>query len=91
MELLKSQVQPHFIFNTLNNIYSSLTQNSPKTSDLIYRLSSLLSYSLYDSRKTIIPLEQEMEYINNYIELEKIRYGETAGYCRQCSQRYPVH
>jgi LytS/YehU family sensor histidine kinase len=76
LELLKSQVQPHFIFNTLNNIYSLSTQNSPKTSDLIYRLSSLLSYTLYDSRKTIIPLEQEIEYINNYIELEKIRYGE---------------
>lgn len=76
LELLKSQVQPHFIFNTLNNIYSLSTQNSPKTSDLIYRLSSLLSYSLYDSRKTIIPLEQEIEYMNNYIELEKIRYGE---------------
>lgn len=76
LELLKSQVQPHFIFNTLNNIYSLSTQNSPKTSDLIYRLSSLLSYTLYDSRKTAIPLEQEMEYISNYIELEKIRYGE---------------
>lgn len=76
LELLKSQVQPHFIFNTLNNIYSLSTQHSPKTSDLIYRLSSLLSYSLYESRKPIIPLEQEMEYINNYIELEKIRYGD---------------
>ncbi|NII23462.1 histidine kinase [Pseudoflavitalea sp. X16] len=76
LELLKSQVQPHFIFNTLNNIYSLSTHNSPKTSDLIYRLSSLLSYTLYDSRKTIIPLEQEIEYISNYIELEKIRYGE---------------
>jgi len=76
LELLKSQVQPHFIFNTLNNIYSLSTQNSPKTSDLIYRLSSLLSYSLYESRKPIIPLEQELEYINNYIELEKIRYGD---------------
>jgi two-component system LytT family sensor kinase len=76
LELLKSQVQPHFIFNTLNNIYSLSTHNSPKTSDLIYRLSSLLSYTLYDSRKPIIPLEQEIEYISNYIELEKIRYGE---------------
>lgn len=76
LELLKSQVQPHFIFNTLNNIYSLSTQNSPKTPDLIYRLSSLLSYSLYDSRKTKIPLEQELEYIRNYIELEKIRYGD---------------
>ncbi|WP_276485055.1 sensor histidine kinase [Paraflavitalea pollutisoli] len=76
LELLKSQVQPHFIFNTLNNIYSLSTQNSPKTPDLIYRLSSLLSYSLYDSRRAKISLEQELEYIRNYIELEKIRYGE---------------
>jgi two-component system, LytTR family, sensor kinase len=76
LELLKSQVQPHFIFNTLNNIYSLSTQNSPKTSDLIYRLSSLLSYTLYDSRRPIVPLEQEIEYISNYIELEKIRYGD---------------
>jgi two-component system, LytTR family, sensor kinase len=76
LELLKSQVQPHFIFNTLNNIYSLSTQNNPNTSNLIYRLSSLLSYTLYDSRKTIIPLEQEVEYISNYIELEKIRYGD---------------
>lgn len=76
LELLKSQVQPHFIFNTLNNIYSLSTQHSPKTPDLIYRLSSLLSYSLYDSRRAKIPLEQELEYIRNYIELEKIRYGD---------------
>jgi two-component system, LytTR family, sensor kinase len=76
LELLKSQVQPHFIFNTLNNIYSLSLKNNPRTSDLIYRLSSLLSYMLYDSRHEFIPVSKEMEYIHNYIELEKIRYGE---------------
>lgn len=76
LELLKSQVQPHFIFNTLNNIYSLSLKNHPKTSDLIYRLSSLLSYMLYDSKQDHIPVSKEMEYIHNYIELEKIRYGE---------------
>jgi two-component system, LytTR family, sensor kinase len=76
LELLKNQVQPHFIFNTLNNIYSLSLKNSPRTSDLIYRLSSLLSYMLYDSRHELIPVSKEMEYIHNYIELEKIRYGE---------------
>ena len=75
LELLKSQVQPHFIFNTLNNIYSYAQQNNRQTSELIYRLSALLSYMLYDSRQTTIPLGKELEYINNYIELEKIRYG----------------
>lgn len=75
LELLKSQVQPHFIFNTLNNIYSLSQRGHPGAAELIYRLSALLSYMLYDSKKNVIPLEKEIEYVNNYIELEKIRYG----------------
>jgi hypothetical protein len=75
LELLKSQVHPHFIFNTLNNIYSLSLQKSEKAPDLIYRLSSFLSYNLYDSKQHTIPVSKELEYINNYIELEKIRYG----------------
>lgn len=84
LELLKSQVQPHFIFNTLNNIYSLSLKKHPQTSDLIYRLSSLLSYMLYDSRKDFIPVSKEMEYIHNYIELEKIRYGERLDVAVNC-------
>jgi sensor histidine kinase YesM len=84
LELLKNQVQPHFIFNTLNNIYSLSQKNSPRTSDLIYRLSSLLSYMLYDSRQEFIPVSKEMEYIHNYIELEKIRYGERLDVAVNC-------
>ncbi len=76
LELLKSQVQPHFIFNTLNNIYMLSLKNSPQTSDMIYRLSSLLSYMLYDAKEKTIPIEKEVDYIKNYINLEKIRYGE---------------
>lgn len=76
LELLKSQVQPHFIFNTLNNIYSFSIQNNARTSEMIYRLSALLSYMLYDSKQNMIPLKKELEYVNNYIELEKIRYGD---------------
>ena len=76
LELLKSQVQPHFIFNTLNNIYMLSLKNSPQTSDMIYRLSSLLSYMLYDAKEKTIPIEKEVVYIKNYINLEKIRYGE---------------
>ena len=76
LELLQSQVQPHFIFNTLNNIYMLSMKGSPQTSDMIYRLSSLLSYMLYDSKQPTIALEKEVEYIKNYINLEKIRYGE---------------
>ncbi len=76
LELLKSQVQPHFIFNTLNNIYSFSIQNNTRTSEMIYRLSALLSYMLYDSKQHMIPLRKELDYVNNYIELEKIRYGD---------------
>lgn len=76
LELLKSQVQPHFIFNTLNNIYSFSVQNNARTSEMIYRLSALLSYMLYDSKQSTISLKKEIDYVNNYIELEKIRYGD---------------
>lgn len=76
LALLRSQVQPHFIFNTLNNIYMLSLKNSPLTSDMIYRLSALLSYMLYDSKRHLIEVEKEIDYIKNYINLEKIRYGE---------------
>lgn len=76
MELLKSQVQPHFIFNTLNNIYSLSISNPGLSSEMIYRLSGLLSYMLYDSKKTLISVEQELEYINHFIKLQKLRFGD---------------
>ena len=76
LSLLKSQVQPHFIFNTLNNIYMLSLKNSPQTSDMIYRLSALLSYMLYDTKRQYIEIEKEIDYVKNYINLEKIRYGE---------------
>jgi two-component system, LytTR family, sensor kinase len=76
LALLTSQVQPHFIFNTLNNIYMLSMKGSTQTSDMVYRLSSLLSYMLYDSKQEHIQLEKEVDYIKNYINLEKIRYGD---------------
>jgi two-component system, LytTR family, sensor kinase len=76
LSLLKSQVQPHFIFNTLNNIYMLSLKQSPQTSEMIYRLSALLSYMLYDTKRHYIEVEKEIDYVKNYINLEKIRYGE---------------
>jgi hypothetical protein len=76
LELLKSQVHPHFIFNTLNNLYTLSLQHDRRTPDLIHRLSSLLSYMLYDSKDAVIPVTKEIEYIRNYIELQKIRYSD---------------
>ncbi|MCK5067697.1 MAG: histidine kinase [Bacteroidales bacterium] len=76
LKLLKSQVQPHFIFNTLNNIYSYAVQKNEKTADLILQLSSFLSYGLYESKPELVPLQKEIDVIRSYIELERIRYGD---------------
>ncbi|NIJ53798.1 sensor histidine kinase [Dyadobacter arcticus] len=76
LELLKLQVHPHFIFNTLNNIYSFSIQQDPRTPDLIHRLSSFLDHNLYEVKSQVVSLDKEVEYIQNYIELEKIRFGD---------------
>lgn len=75
LQLLKAQVHPHFLFNTLNNIYSFSLENSPKTPGLILKLSNLLSYMLYDCKAPEVRLEKELEIMKNYIELECERYG----------------
>jgi len=76
LQLLKAQVHPHFLFNTLNNIYSFSLDGSPKTPELILKLSSLLSYMLYDCKAEEVRLEKEVEIMKNYIDLEKERYGD---------------
>lgn len=75
LQLLKAQVHPQFLFNTLNSIYSFSRKDSPKTPGLILKLSSLLSYMLYDCKAGEVRLEKEIEVMKNYINLEKERYG----------------
>jgi two-component system, LytTR family, sensor histidine kinase AlgZ len=77
LQLLKAQVHPHFLFNTLNNIYSFSMERSPKTPGLILKLSSLLSYMLYDCKAEHVRLEKEIKIMKNYIDLEKERYDDT--------------
>jgi two-component system, LytTR family, sensor histidine kinase AlgZ len=76
LELLKAQLHPHFLFNTLNNIYAFALERSDKTPQLILKLSSLLSYMLYECRTDEVLLQKEIEVMKNYIDLEKERYGE---------------
>lgn len=76
LQLLKAQVHPHFLFNTLNNIYSFSLDGSPKTPGLILKLSSLLSYMLYDCKAEEVRLAKEVEIMKNYIDLERERYGD---------------
>ncbi len=76
LQLLKSQLSPHFLFNVLNNLYGiSLTQGD-KVPPMLLKLSGLLRYSLYDTNKTFVPLPDELNCIENYIELEKMRIGD---------------
>lgn len=72
---LKSQLNPHFLFNTLNNLYSLAVQQSPLTAVSIEKLSHILDYTLYRCNDTYVPLEKEIDLLNNYIALEKIRYS----------------
>jgi two-component system, LytTR family, sensor kinase len=74
LSLLKSQVKPHFILNTLNNIYALAVKGSGSTADMIYRLSDLFRYMLYHSQQSHVLLKDELNYIENYLSLEKIRY-----------------
>jgi sensor histidine kinase YesM len=70
---LKAQIAPHFLFNTLNNFYGLAVEKSNKLPDLMIRLSELLRYSLYDTTNQTVPILNEIAYLHNYIELEKIR------------------
>ncbi|MDB5228265.1 MAG: hypothetical protein JWN78_2458 [Bacteroidota bacterium] len=76
LEFLKSQVSPHFLFNTMNNLYGLSVVKSDLLPSLMLQLSDLLRYSLYETNQTFVPLEKEIKYIRNYIDLEKIRIGE---------------
>jgi two-component system, LytTR family, sensor kinase len=76
LKLLKSQINPHFLFNTLNNLYVLALNNSNRAPEVVYKLSQLMSYMLYESNQPNVPLGKEIQYIQNYIALEKIRYGD---------------
>lgn len=77
LSFLKSQLHPHFLFNTLNTIYGQSLTKSDKTPKTILKLSSLLDYMLYNSQKDQVPLEMEVKHIQELIELEQIRFGDS--------------
>ncbi len=73
LSFLKSQVNPHFLFNTLNGIYSLANKKSDKTGGAIVKLSELMRHMLYESEKEMVELDKEIAYLQNYIELQKLR------------------
>jgi len=78
LSFLKSQINPHFLFNSLNSIYSLAYQRSETTPDAILKLSEIMRYMLYECNDNEVSLEKELQYLQNYIELQKIRFGKKA-------------
>lgn len=74
LKYIRSQVKPHFLFNTLNSIYSLSLQKSDKTPDVIIRLADIMRYLIYAGDENKVPLDKEIDFILNYIEIEKTRF-----------------
>jgi len=76
LNFLKSQVHPHFLFNTLNNIYVLALKKDNRTSSTVRKLGDMMEYMVDSSDRNLVPIRKEVELIQNYIDLEKLRYGD---------------
>jgi len=76
LNFLKSQIQPHFFFNTLNNLYALVIKQSPNAPNVVLKLSEIMQYVLYEVKEPKISLMKSINYLYSYLELEKLRYGE---------------
>jgi hypothetical protein len=77
LSYLKAQINPHFLFNTLNSIYSMAILRSERTAEAIVKLSALMRYVMREADQTLVPLAQEIEYISHYVALQQMRLGDT--------------
>ncbi len=75
LAMLRSQVHPHFLFNTLNNLYALTLQKSDRAPEVVLKLSELLDYMLYESRADTVPVEREATLLTHYLDLERMRHG----------------
>lgn len=73
LQFLRTQINPHFLFNNLNNLYSYAIENSTKTPNIILELSSVLRYMLYDCKEKFVPLTKEIEHLKNFINLNNLQ------------------
>jgi two-component system LytT family sensor kinase len=74
LRYLRAQLNPHFLFNTLNSIYSLSLQKSERTPEMVVKLADIMRYLIYECSEEKIPLDKEIEFIRNYIDIEKVRY-----------------
>ena len=87
---LKSQINPHFLFNTLNNIYATAITTSPKAADMVDKLSEMMRYAMKDTQQDFVLLEDEVNYINNFIELQKLRLDKSVKLEYDTPQDFPA-
>ena len=76
LQFLKSQIHPHFLFNTLNNLYTLILQKSDRASDALLRLSDLLRYLLYECEEAEVPLSKEVDVLRSFILLQQLKYAQ---------------
>ena len=74
LDLLKTQINPHFFFNTLNNLYALTVKKSSEAPDVVLKLSEMMRYTIYEGKKDKVSLQDEVAYLNNYLSLHRIRY-----------------
>jgi sensor histidine kinase YesM len=76
LRFLKTQIHPHFLFNTLNNLYALTLKKSDRAPDMVLKLSELINYMLYECTSDEVPLDKEVKFVRNYIDIERMRYGD---------------
>ena len=75
LSYLKAQINPHFLFNTLNSIYSLIIQKSDAAADAIVKLAGMMRYVLYETDRNFVMLEKEVSYLQDFVDLQKLRFG----------------
>ncbi len=75
LQLLKSQLHPHFLFNTLNGLYAQILENPETAANMVVQLSDLLRFILYEAQEAMVDVDEDLECLGNYIALEQMRYG----------------
>ncbi|TMU50400.1 sensor histidine kinase [Flagellimonas algicola] len=85
LKFLKHQLQPHFLFNTLNNLYGLVLTKDDKASEVVLKFSQIMNYMLYESNDRLIPLKKELNNLSNFVALEKLRHGD------ELEVQYSVH
>jgi LytS/YehU family sensor histidine kinase len=81
LKFLRNQTSPHFLLNTLNNIYALARKRSEDTPEVVMRLSELLRFMLYETKRNVIPLSDEIKVMEDYLELESLRYNDRLSVC----------